>query len=148
MLTHDQWDIVADAYIPILALLALWSLVKSFRNSGSPDATLQTKVLVLSILLVYLLMYLDAVLVIWPRFGLDYSTHAALALALFCFLVFFCKPFVPLLSGSICLYNILLVYQGYHTMWDIVSTAGVTLPGLWIVYLRFTEFKRAAWNSV
>ena len=144
MLTYDQWDIVADAYIPVLTVLALWSLFKRSGNSGGPRTIPQIKILVLSVLLVCLLMFVDAILVIWPRFGLDYTTHVALALALVCHLIYFGKTFSPLLAGSMCLYCVLMVYQAYHTIWDVVSTAGVILSGLWIVYLRCTELKSTA----
>ncbi len=115
--------VVADAYIPLLALLLLYYLYveyKSFFNK---------QLIFLGILLcvVYGLMLLDNTYSLWSRVGLDYSTHSALSCALVV-CVYSIKPkLLYTLSGSLLMYFWLMIYLQYHTVLDILSTISVII---------------------
>jgi len=68
-------------------------------------------------------MFLDAQLLIWPIFGLDYSTHTAVSLVMVIFLIISIKKFSFIWVGSLLCYISLMLYQGYHSTADILSTA-------------------------
>lgn len=131
MLTYQQWALIADAYIPALALFTLILLWKKITQSGIKEAKASMLSLLLSVALIYLIMMLDNALAIWPIFGLDYSTHTALALV---FVVFIARQTATLsliASLSIAFYAALMIFQNYHTLLDILTTAACVLPLIW-----------------
>ena len=127
-MSYETLDKIADLYIPVLAFLSLLSVihclrfnVASVKKSGFRLFQLLTQVL-----MVYGLMFLDASFNIWPSLGgLDYSTHTALSLVLVVFLLLHHKKYSTVLVGSLGLYLLLMLYQQYHTVADIVVTAVV-----------------------
>lgn len=137
-LTYKQWDVIADAYIPILAILFLVFIVRLiFKKQFKLSATLLA-VTGLSIVYVYGWMYLDIKLGIWPRIGWDYSTHTALAWALVWANVFAYKNSRIPVFISLGLYLGLMDYQNYHTWADMISTSLVIGP---FVYWLFKKLK-------
>ena len=54
---------------------------------------------------------------------MDYSTHTALSLVLTLFLATGHRKYRGLVAASFVAYLLLMLYQGYHTVADIVSTA-------------------------
>jgi len=129
-LSYEQWDLIADSYIPLVVLFSLASLVKTNPSDrkNSPIA------LTLSVLLVYGLMFLDNWLHIWPVLGWDYSTHTALSLVLVIFLYRLSTKFRAAIIGSFILYLLLMFYQQYHTWADMLSTIAVIMPLTLISY--------------
>lgn len=122
MLSYETLDAIADGYTPLLAIISLILI-------GSTALRLQWRfmaqqVLAFSALLgiVYGFMFVDRRLGLWSVFGLDYSTHTALALGLVVFIcssasntrVFYMVSFIG--------YVFLMLYQHYHTLSDIVTT--------------------------
>lgn len=70
--------VLADVYTPVLLLLALFYVARSwFRGNKWHFAQFAYAVIV-----VYGCMFLDKYFQLWPRLGLDYSTHSAAAFAL------------------------------------------------------------------
>jgi len=132
---YEQWDAVADSYIPILFLISLVVVAVLARQRGR--ATLKRYLLYfgLSLTTCYGLMFIDKSLGIWPRVGLDYSTHTALALV---FAVFICKEREVwsglAVSASFVAYAALMVYQHYHSIADIATTAVAVLPCYWLAH--------------
>lgn len=126
-MSYETLDAIADSYIPLLFFLLitvlLSTLYKLWPNWKLVTAHLQflMGLLVIS----YGLMFLDSVIGIWPHFGLDYSTHTAVALAL----VFSLCTLIPgkrmWLAISFVAYALLMLYQAYHSVADIVSTVFV-----------------------
>lgn len=122
--TYECWDRIADAVNPSLALLAIALAIFSpaVRRFGRGR---WIALLVLSVASVYGVQWLDQQLSLWSRWGADYSTHTALAVSVG----------VPIgLPGlrwrlfaivTLVSYALLMLYQRYHTVTDIVSAAAV-----------------------
>jgi hypothetical protein len=129
-MTYEQLDTIADAYTPILGVLAIASIIWPSMQTRASLKTLSWRFaeIFILILLVYGLMYVDAMLHIWSSFGLDYSTHTALSLVLAMFLsVQHPKYWLPL-AISLLAYFTLMRYQQYHTLSDIITTALAIAP--------------------
>lgn len=131
MLTYQQLDTLADSYSPILVVASLilpfWTYRQQFSLAFGWLAESSWGLCV-----VYGLMALDQHWLIWPRWGLDYSTHTGFAWVL---AINLCRyhyrwPWALSLLG----YCALMKYQGYHTWSDMLTTAlAVSLlwaPGL------------------
>lgn len=152
-LTFEQWDVIADTYIPILALLCVFQLIYSLlkrSHNFREDTQLHIKhtiiqfgVILCGIIWVYALMFIDGYFQIWPSITLDnhtldYSTHTALALV-FCSFIFFRtvssqRYLAWLVLTSMVLYLWLMKYQNYHTAADMLTTILVALPPIfWIM---------------
>ncbi len=70
----------------------------------------------------YSAYFLDRAMGLWPRFGSDYSTHTAAAMALALPLALF-TPYHRWLILTLLIYAALMVFQGYHSVLDIATTA-------------------------
>ncbi len=130
MLTYEQLDFIADLYIPIIGIMSLCFLVNVVRVAGLLNAVTYLGLLGAGVVYIYGLMFVDRYFLIWPSLGLDYSTHTALALV---FVVFLALKSVRLMIFSVLsmlFYAGLMVYQGYHSVLDIVSTALIVTPVL------------------
>jgi len=123
----ETLDAIADVYTPLLLILLLNGLgVKLYRcwpNYREP--VLHFGFLILLLIVSYGGMFIDQALSLWPDFGLDYSTHTAVALSLVFALCVLAPRRTKWIAGSMCAYAALMVYQQYHSVLDIVSTASV-----------------------
>lgn len=140
MLSYEQLDFIADAYTPLLVLasacLVATRWIRFGLNSAAPDIVY----LFSGTFVIYLLMFTDGALGIWPYFRLDYSTHTALALVLVVFLAY-TNAFVSVVTlVSMLAYILLMLYQQYHSILDIVTTSLVVTPI--ILWLKKTGSKR------
>ncbi|MEA3405335.1 MAG: hypothetical protein U9R28_06300 [Pseudomonadota bacterium] len=143
MLTYHQWDLIADAYIPILASFSLIILWCEAKQHGS-KSTLQSIFSVgLSISFIYLMMFIDRALELWPTFGLDYSTHTALALVFVVFVGLRNIRFSVISVISMLLYAGLMMYQAYHSLLDILTTAFIVVPVIYWLQNTSLQTKKA-----
>jgi hypothetical protein len=133
MPSYETLDSIADAYIPLLAILSLLLIAISAFKYRWRVAGLQIMAIALILLIAYGLMFLDIRLQIWPAFGLDYSTHNAVALTLVAFLSFNKPNWLFLWLGTLIGYLLLMLYQRYHTFSDIAVTSTVVLVPVWLV---------------
>ena len=136
-MNYQTLDIIADSYIPLLALLSLyWLIILSGKRLEEQDearkpcvlpqkSLFRYRLLGLAILLgtAYGLMFLDNLFHLWPSVGLDYSTHTAVALVLIIYLILLKPEFKFLWGLSLIAYCGLMYYQRYHIVADMVSTA-------------------------
>lgn len=132
MPSYATLDAIADAYTPLLALACLVLLLRPLHALQWQALGLRMTSLAAGASIAYGLMFMDNRLAIWPALGLDYSTHTAVALVLAMFLSrHWPKARWP---GwlSLCAYGLLMLYQRYHTVADIVSTAAA----VGVLYLR------------
>lgn len=132
--------IVADIYTPLLIISCMLLLRQEYQGSHNFRCTLLS---LYSCVGAYGLMLVDMAWDIWPRFGADYSTHTAIALAL----VFIIVRLLPvwqkgrraskaLLTGalaSLLAYMLLMKWMDYHTFLDMFTTALALLP--WLYWL-------------
>jgi hypothetical protein len=133
MPSYETLDLIADAYIPLLAILSMSLIVISVFKSHWQVAGLQVLALTFVLIISYGLMFLDNRFQIWPAFGLDYSTHTAVALSLVAFLSFNKSNRLIIWVGSFIAYLLLMLYQRYHTFSDIVVTSAVIFVPVWFV---------------
>ncbi|WP_396586955.1 hypothetical protein [Bermanella sp. R86510] len=136
MLSYNQWDNVADAYIPLLALITLLFLLKDLVKLNFQRPLKQLLWIFISGCFIYGVMALDNAIRIWPALGLDYSTHTALALV---FVIFFVlQKSIPAIVSviSFILYGWLMVYLNHHSIADILTTALVVTPVIFILQKR------------
>jgi len=95
--------------------------------------------LLLGVTFIYLIMFIDQQLQICSNLALDYSTHTALALVFVTFLSFISSRALVISLLSMLMYIALMLYQNYHTLLDIVTTAFIVLP-----FLIFLNIKTQA----
>ncbi len=123
---------IADIYIPLLAFLCAWLLYQYSLKRNRLKLVCLGGLLVVSIALVYAIRFMDKYFEFWLYFGWDYSTHSALSLVLVMCLSVMWQRLLTLWLISLLGYFLLMVYQQYHSVIDIVSTvivvAGILLP--------------------
>jgi hypothetical protein len=132
---YETLDTIADSVNPALACLALifpWLDREAIRKKGSKWSFWARTLLSLAV--VYALMFTDNRLHFWPSLGLDYSTHTAFAVAVVTSIgamnyrwLFFLVPVLVAYAG-------LMMYQGYHSLMDILTTALVIAPLAWVIH--------------
>jgi len=76
----------------------------------------------------YLLHFVDRAVGIWRGFDLDYSTHTAVAIALGTSLARLGWAWMAAAVALWVAYTMLMIQVGYHTLADILTTAGANLP--------------------
>ncbi len=70
----------------------------------------------------YAIMFIDQHFSLWPNFDLDYSTHSAVSLVLIITLSVMMASWRGVWLLSLGCYFLLMLYQQYHSVADIVST--------------------------
>ena len=130
-------DQIADAYTPLLLLLALLDLVFRWRNNDK----LHSLKLMSAVVVVYGWMLADTRFQLWHSLGLDYSTHTAAALALVIVIALGKRLTVKIpLAVSLVVYGCLMRTLGYHTWADMLATAAIIgLCILPVIFLRAKE---------
>lgn len=122
MFSYETLDAIADSYNPVLALASLAFIAASVFRAQWRLVVLRLSAFIVIVFVAYGLMFLDRRLNIWPAFGLDYSTHTAVALGLVLFLSFSIPRWAALWVCSFISYVLLMLYQRYHTITDITTT--------------------------
>ncbi|MFT6927603.1 MAG: hypothetical protein ACJAZP_003240 [Psychromonas sp.] len=133
--------ILADLYIPLLIITWLFYLYQQESNRGG-----EIKVLLLSLVLVYSLMLLDNYFNIWPAWGLDYSTHSAVALIFVVNLTGRNRILKLLAPLSLFAYCALMRFLNYHSFVDTLSTLLVLLPAL-IYWQKRLKINTGLWKE-
>jgi hypothetical protein len=144
MPNYETLDRVADSYIPLLAIVSLGSIVVAAVKAEWRMAGLRLLTIGALLAIAYGLMLVDRRLSIWSRFGLDYSTHTAVALVLVAFLAASKPRLSPVWWSSLIAYVLLMLYQGYHTLSDIIVTGVVVVVvgPAWLVVAVFLIVSR------
>ncbi len=128
-MTYEQIDFIADLYIPTLFVFILALIAHSLKKKPRSQPVIPTvQTAIVSIAIVYTLMFVDLQFRFWPTFGLDYSTHTALGLALSFSISLMKRAFIIPVGLSFVAYCGVMLYQGYHSVLDIVTTIIVVLP--------------------
>jgi hypothetical protein len=133
MTTYEILDAIADSYIPLLFLGYIFFATVYWRHGDRLAAVKGFA----GVLAAYALMFVDHVLQLWATVGLDYSTHSAVSYALIAFHVHK-RAWNSAAAFSLCLslilYYALEVYQRYHSVADIITTALVVGSLLGVIY--------------
>ncbi len=124
---YETLDTIADSYIPILFLgYIVYSTL--YWRAGDRLAALKG---LLGVMTCYVIMWIDTLFHLWPRLGLDYSTHTAVACA---FIIFHLhKRLLSTKAAVACMlsfmgYLILMRYQNYHSFMDMFATLLIVVP--------------------
>lgn len=133
MLNHQTLDAIADAVNPVVGVLALMLPWLRPRIRGQ-RAFIMDLLTLAAVGLAYAVMALDSAFLPWGRLGLDYSTHAAVYIAIASSL--WQQGGMARLTGVIvgAAYAALMLWQKYHSFLDIVTTAvvmAVLLTAFW-----------------
>jgi hypothetical protein len=142
--TYEQWDAIADAVNPVMAIMTLLLplLTRSTYAGGRVTFYIATGI---SMAGMYAVGWLDARLHVWALAGMDYSTHSGFAAVLIAS-IWLWKRAAGVVAVAIgAAYAVLMLYQRYHSIADIVSTAAViTALTLGIHLLRAALVRRGA----
>ena len=133
MPTYQQLDVIADSYIPALFVISVFVFARDIFKLGFKRNFVQLSSIILSIIIVYAVMAIDNNFKIWPAFDLDYSTHTAFSLVFVVYLSSRSKALLALSTLSFLFYVLLMIYQKYHTIADIVSTSVFLIPIFWVL---------------
>ncbi|MGH3119378.1 MAG: hypothetical protein ACRDQ2_20160 [Gaiellales bacterium] len=128
-------DTIADAVNPVLALLALvfpWLDREAIRRCGS-RWSFWTRTL-LSLAVVYAVMFADERFDLWSGLGLDYSTHTAFAVAITTSMSAMNRRWLLVLVPVLVAYAALMIYLGYHSSLDTLAAALVIAPATWLIH--------------
>ncbi|WP_420473933.1 hypothetical protein [Noviherbaspirillum sp. ST9] len=136
MPSYATLDAIADTYTPLLALACLVLLLRPLRALQWRVLGIRAASLAAGAFVAYGLMFMDNRLEIWPIAQLDYSTHTAVALVLAIFLTRYWPASRLICWVSLGAYGLLMLYQRYHSLADILSTAAVVA----VLYLRAELF--------
>ncbi|MEJ2693834.1 MAG: hypothetical protein P8166_12460 [Candidatus Thiodiazotropha sp.] len=132
-----EFEIIDTACDSVNPLLLLWAIGALFKDLyyRKPTRALATFALLLGgLLLVYATMFLDKKLAIWSFFEADYSTHTAFAIAVCIAITVSVEGAAKWAAILLFVYATAMLYQGYHSLLDIVSTA--ILIGLPLISAR------------
>lgn len=126
-MSYEQLDAIADSYIPLLFVLFLAGLGRDvYLLWPNYRASLISLFYLIGLLAAaYGLMFIDNTLRLWPSFGLDFSTHTAVSLALVLGLARVFPARWTLLAVSFVGYLALMLYQQYHSLLDVLTTSVV-----------------------
>ena len=133
MTTYEKIDWVADLVTPTLGVLAL-ILPWLPMYSRSVAAWRRVACALLSVAVAYAGMYLDKFTGAWSAMSLDYSTHSAVCVALLVPLATLSRRWTVAAVLIGVGYAAIMLYQRYHTIADILSTAipiGLASWGIW-----------------
>lgn len=144
MLSYEILDAIADAYNPLLGVISLALIAAPLFSRRWRATGIRGLHLTVGLVIAYGLMFLDNALGIWPRFGLDYSTHTAVACVLAVFLAVHAPRLVWLWIGSLVAYLVLMLYQGYHVPLDVATTAVVVAAPLILILRYLNSFRTLA----
>jgi hypothetical protein len=126
MQSYDALDHVADSINPLFGVVAL-ALPWLRRPTQARRALLMNALTLAAVALAYCGQLLDAHFQLWPRFGLDYSTHTAVFTAIASSLWQHGRAWQYSIASVGAGYAALMLWQRYHSVMDIVTTAGVML---------------------
>jgi hypothetical protein len=148
--SYETLDTIADAYAPLLLIVSLAFIVVALFRARWRAAGLLLLTVSAVLAIAYGIRFFDSRFNIWSTFGLDYSTHTAVALVLVASLTANMPRLAVLWVGSLIVYALLMLYQGYHTVPDIAATAAVVIVPTWLVVARLYDHRpfRTAHNSL
>jgi len=147
---YETLDNIADAYIPALAGIYLIYAVYSATKLNWIYVRMLVSIFGLGLFVAYGFMLIDNRLKLAANFGMDYSTHTAVALVMVSVLSIGIRKATSLWIASFIGYLILMLYQKYHTLTDIIVTGllvGVVYWGTLFVAHKIISKKDITVNS-
>src|SRR5688572_7171603 len=130
---YESWDRIADAVNPTVGVITL-ALSLAVRRPGNPPRWAQLLLTLAAVASIYAVGWLDARLGLWSSAGLDYSTHTALHVAIVVSLWMIDRRAGMAGVAIALLYVALMLYQKYHSLADIATSAVVIAPLAWGIW--------------
>lgn len=140
-MSFEQWAFIADLYTPIIVAVCIICMLLSARQSKHVGLW-QLGGVLLSTAFIYVVMFIDNVLGIWPAFHLDYSTHTAIALVFIGYFIVYTPKIKGLMMLSMVGYAALMMHQKYHTLTDIITTTICVMPIILVCQYKFALMAR------
>lgn len=134
MTSYEFLDYIADSVNPTLGLLAMSLPWLRIYRTRQPSPWIRIAGALLCIGCAYVGQAFDSWTGAWPEHALDYSGHSAICVALLVSLGHLERRWA---IASVCIgisYAGLMMYQRYHTLADIVTTAvpiGLASEAVW-----------------
>ena len=138
---YESWDRIADALNPVLGVLTL-ALSLAIRRPGSAPRWAQLLLTLAAVAGVYAIGWLDASLGLWSAAGMNYTVHGGVHVAIVVSLWMIERRIGVVGIAIALLYAALMLYQKYHSLADIATTALVIAPlawGIWWLGRRLTR---------
>lgn len=130
-------DVVADVFNPMLGLFAVAAAINCLVRQTARKGLTQLVALLVTVSIAYVFMFLKASNAC-PFVSSNYSTHTGVSAAILLNLAQLWhsrRAKLVLLSLAV-LYALLMIFQGYHTAFHIVFSAGLlTVCWLFVWYL-------------
>ncbi len=124
---YEILDSIADSYVPGLLICFIFLSVVNAKNIGKTKILKSSVLLVIFLIFSYGFMALDKYFGWYAGVGLDYSTHTALSVSLV-IAIQILVGFRYWVTISLLVYFLLMLYQQYHTVADIVTTLLLVVP--------------------
>jgi len=124
---YAMWDHVADATNPLLGVALVIGLILLWRSDKirARGIFLMT---VLSVVLIYIIRTVEAHYDVWAHWGMNFSTHAAMNIALGLGLALVWPRRWWVFGLIFIAYCWLMMIMQYHTLADILTTSVLILP--------------------
>jgi hypothetical protein len=137
MLSYETLDRIADAHNPLLGLLWITLVMRALASRRWRTGAYRALTGLYTLVVAYGMEHVDIATGTWPRLGLDYSTHTAVAMAMVATLWAISRVGGWLAVATFALYVPLMLHQGYHGPGDILTTTlavgALTFPLAWRV---------------
>lgn len=127
-MSYEQIDFICDSYNPTLFIIVLLMIGLGIKSRGGRDSAKVGGIFLASVVTSYLIVALERKVGAWGYFGMDFSTHTMISIV-FASWIWRLAPSTKVLSlvGSTTLiYWGAMVYQKYHSIQDILTTAVIT----------------------
>lgn len=138
MLDYQALDSLADAVNPTLGVITL-ALALAVRRPGNPPRWAQVLLTLGAVAGIYLLSFIEASLKLWSSMGMNFSDHTGVHVAIVVSLWMVDRRFGLAGVMVFAAYAGLMLYQRYHTVADIATTAplaAATAAGVWMLGSR------------
>lgn len=135
---YQTLDAIADSYTPGLFILVLASYVCLVKKDGVKAILSHIVFLAISLIYAYSFIALDSHFHLWESLGLDYSSHTSVSIVFAVALYLLHPSKLKAIVASLLIYALLMLYQEYHSLIDIVTTTA-TLPVL-LLYIQIQKY--------
>lgn len=147
MFSYETLDAIADSINPVFGVAALlmpWlKHFRSIRQGRIRQALAFDGMTLASVAIAYALQALDIAGSLWPRAGLDFSTHMAVFVAIAASLWQHGVVWRWTVVALGLAYAALMRVQDYHSAMDIISTSVAILPLLVLLWWRAARSLRS-----
>ena len=117
-------DAVADAVNPLLAIAALVIIFGEWRRSWKSGVACVIAA-GLGLAGIYAVAAIDVAFQVWPRFGGDYSLHAAFAVSVAMSVAIWRRHWLGWMLAVVGAYLVLIVALRYHSIADVLTASVV-----------------------